>query len=502
MAWELGWATAWGPAAEPRRRPVAVSRMPGLCAHFSSLLRRLPANPGYLPTFFRSSSQMEKTPGFSSQVSSHSTISSFAARSPAVSFGRRSAKRAWSFAVIAARRQARARRTSPAAVAWAYSRSMSSSVRSRFSNPSWRMPQTSGASGTPVSRSRRRRVASLTGASVHSSSPKSASVMRSGRLASRKAANASRLLFLPADATPILLDSAGVVRQFLGELVAAGAIGARHKIEVVRGRGLDRGSQRSHARIGDGAGRQARVLVGVVGLVAREVRTVDDAVVAVFDLGGVDGGRIALQGHADPQAVRKDRGDERPLVRQLGLALDQRGERHDLVRFRGRRAQGGPGLAEAIGHQAAELGRRGVARYVIGVGEEVAFERRRLRVEVADRQRIAGRREEPRAVHDLQSLERLRDVEGAVAFGHHQHIEEDVAAHDAVEDLPHALAVLEHVLAGLEPGAGAEGADHQELQAVFDDAAVGQDARDLARVGAAGDDDEALPRRAYARRQD
>src|ERR1035441_935620 len=101
------------------------------------------------------------------------------------------------------------------------------------------------------------------------------------------------------ESTAIALHRNFVGGDVGGKLVAAGAIGARHEVERIALGGGERGADGSESGIGDGARRQALVAVGVIGMVAIQVAAIDDAAVIPLKQGGVDGGGVAIQLHAD-----------------------------------------------------------------------------------------------------------------------------------------------------------------------------------------------------------
>lgn len=95
------------------------------------------------------------------------------------------------------------------------------------------------------------------------------------------------------------------------------------------------GAQGFQARIGDGAGGEAGVPVGVVGILTVEIGTVDFAAVTALELGGVDHGGVAFELHAGGEAVRKKARDLGALVGNGAFFLDKRGEGDQLVNFLG-----------------------------------------------------------------------------------------------------------------------------------------------------------------------
>src|ERR1039458_3590522 len=95
-----------------------------------------------------------------------------------------------------------------------------------------------------------------------------------------------------------------------GKLVAAGAIGALHEVERIAVGGGERGADGGEAGIGDGTRWKAGVAVRVVGMLAIQVAAIDGAAVIPLEQGGIDGGGVAIELHADTQAVFEYAGDE------------------------------------------------------------------------------------------------------------------------------------------------------------------------------------------------
>ena len=86
----------------------------------------------------------------------------------------------------------------------------------------------------------------------------------------------------------------------------------------------------------------------------------------------------------------------------------------------------------------------------VGIGEEVAFERGGLRVEIADERGVAGGFQEFGGGEEAQLLDRGGDIEHVPAFGHDQLVVEDIAARDAADHFHGAGGAVEAVLAGLQ----------------------------------------------------
>ena len=91
-----------------------------------------------------------------------------------------------------------------------------------------------------------------------------------------------------------------------GQAEAVAAVALENEVEVFLRRGIEGGVDGRLARIGDGTGRQAGVYVRVVGRGELEVAEEKTPGILVFDLEGVDDGRVAVELHPDPQAVMED----------------------------------------------------------------------------------------------------------------------------------------------------------------------------------------------------
>jgi len=96
-------------------------------------------------------------------------------------------------------------------------------------------------------------------------------------------------------------------------------------------------------------------------------------------------------------------------------------------------------------------------RELVGIGEEIAFERRGLRRQIRDQlglgfdnlQKIS-RRPESRVFHSLG------DVEHRIAFGNGDHVEVDIAARDPLINLRKTRRALETILARLQGRLGVQ----------------------------------------------
>jgi len=145
----------------------------------------------------------------------------------------------------------------------------------------------------------------------------------------------------------------------LGELVD----GTRdEEVVVAGGRGLEGSLDGRHAGRADRGRRKAAMEIAVVGTVGLEVVRGD---LATRD---VPHGRIALELHAIAKAVIEDGGDERTVVVGHGLALDDRGEREDVV-IAHRDAVGAP--YRGLGRGEVDLGHLDLVLVEHGAYDEV-----------------------------------------------------------------------------------------------------------------------------------
>ena len=111
----------------------------------------------------------------------------------------------------------------------------------------------------------------------------------------------------------------------------AGAVRLSDKIQIICFGGRQRGFERRDARIRNGAGRQARVPVGVVSVVARQIGAIDRSAIALLQQRRINGGGIAIQRHPLAQPVFIHGRDDRPVLGPPGFLFDQRRERHDFI---------------------------------------------------------------------------------------------------------------------------------------------------------------------------
>jgi len=159
-------------------------------------------------------------------------------------------------------------------------------------------------------------------------------------------------------------------------------------------------------------------------------------------------------------------------------------------------------LTEAADHGGEHLFGRGVAGEVVGVGEEIAFERGGVRAIGGDELGVlALGGEEFFSWGEAGGFDCLRDVEDVEAFGDGDGDGVDVALEQAGVDLGERGGVVEAVLAGLE-GSGLVGAQQVEAVLAADDAGAGELRGDARGGGAGGDFDEGLGVRAEGREEE
>ena len=188
-----------------------------------------------------------------------------------------------------------------------------------------------------------------------------------------------------------LLDGEAVCCDVFGVFVEGGGeaglplwVKARgYEVEVCGVGGVECSAESGEAGIGDGAGRQAGVFVGVVRGVESEVGGVDCAAIPAFGEEPVDDGRVGHEGHFAAEPVDEDAGDEWPLGGDGGFAFDERGERDDGMEA-GLEADLDGGGAETLNHGGDDLCRGCLAGEVIGGGEEVALDGRGMGVKIGE----------------------------------------------------------------------------------------------------------------------
>lgn len=190
-------------------------------------------------------------------------------------------------------------------------------------------------------------------------------------------------------ATAVFGNGALVSGGVGGEAVSAGPVGAGDEKEIVSGGGTESGGEGGRAGIGDGPRGEADGFVGVVGVFAVEIRAVDGASPVAEEEGGIDGGGVGIELHADGEALGVDAGDEGAFGGDGGLLFDERGE-DDGGEDGLRGFESGPLPAELGDHEGAEaFGGSGAGEAVSG-GEQKAFERGGGGGEVLDELGIAG----------------------------------------------------------------------------------------------------------------
>ena len=161
--------------------------------------------------------------------------------------------------------------------------------------------------------------------------------------------------------------------------------------------------------------------VGVVRRGELEVLEEQPSRVQAFALERVGDGRVAVELHADLQAVVEDGRDEGPLVGEGGLLFDERGERH---RVPDAQAQfGGPPAAGVVedhmetgDHGRDDVRLRGPAGQVVGVREEVSLEVAGPGVQVGDEPGVEAGPAEGGPAFGVGRPEERRDLPGRSAL--------------------------------------------------------------------------------------
>ena len=135
------------------------------------------------------------------------------------------------------------------------------------------------------------------------------------------------------------------------------------------------------------------------------------------------------------EAVVVDAGDLGALGGVGGFLFDDGGEGDEAVRVRGE-AERLRLLLEAVDHDGGHVVHAHDAGELVGVGEEIAFERVGLRVDGADQRSVmSGFGDEVFFFAEARAFDGGSDFEDVVAFGDDDGADDGVAARDAVEDL-------------------------------------------------------------------
>jgi len=166
-------------------------------------------------------------------------------------------------------------------------------------------------------------------------------------------------------------------REDMAAVIVADEI---EKIPLAR---VERGADRGFARTRDRSRRQAGITVGVVGRIEFQVALLDGTDGTIMQSRRVHDRGIALQRDSFFQPLGKYTCNHRPLARRRSLLLNQRGERNDLVKFLGMRADVGrkPGIDHVTKprqHRRHHTGGGYSAREAVGVRKKITFQRRRL----------------------------------------------------------------------------------------------------------------------------
>ncbi len=293
---------------------------------------------------------------------------------------------------------------------------------------------------------------------------------KAGAVVGCAARGCARLLLDHAQPRDVLL----VLLVVVGEDVAAGAVGDEK--QFLGARRIGGGFERGAAGIGDRSRRQPVDDIGVVGrrlldLVALD-RPPERALAADQP---VDDRRIGLQLHLLPQPVDEHRGHSRALLGLAGFLLDDRGQRHELLRRLDRQV-GAAALPDLLHrallrlpHALDHLLARGAEREPVGLRQQSTFAR-----DVAD---VAGERFIlDQTLHDLVRGQPLGDGEGVL---HHlalddgiDHVAQACVPGEAVLAVFQFVLRLEHQRAGDEQiGLIDDAFAHQQIGGLADAAA-------------------------------
>ena len=129
----------------------------------------------------------------------------------------------------------------------------------------------------------------------------------------------------------------------------------------------------------------------------------------------------------------------------------------------------------------------------IGVGEKVALEIRRRRIDVANQGGVPGGGDEVRAAAAAVALVDLRHLLDRQSFGERDRTEEHVAARELVDHFTGAHRLIEAIFTGLQaPRLAAPRQRRAKADAVADHTALGQATADQRRSGAWRNLDELL----------
>ncbi len=246
------------------------------------------------------------------------------------------------------------------------------------------------------------------------------------------------------------------------------------------------GAQRREPGVGDRAGREVGEAVGVVGRVDLQVGLADVSVPPVGELQRVDDGRIGAEEHVPAEAVEVDRSNQGPFFGTLRFRLDDRRERHCLVHAETGRNEchlAGEVLPEVRDHLGHDRVHRGAGTELVGVGEEVALERRRLRREVVDRFGVGRRLVPLRNSPESFPGEQARHGKAVEPLPNGDALEDHVASEEFLEHVRGRGRIAELVNTRLDGVAAAEQLHvDQRNVLVADDAFLLQMSKDRRRA--------------------
>jgi len=215
----------------------------------------------------------------------------------------------------------------------------------------------------------------------------------------------------------------------LGKEVPAVVLG--HKVQIARVRRFQHGTNRVQPRVTDRPGRQPRIQIRVVGrLHAVEVlsRKLLPAIARLVAPQGVLHGRVGLQRHVLLEPVQKHAGDDGSLIGGHRLALDDGGQRHDLIDreagFLRHLFQIRDAPVKVAQHDLDHVLGRSIAGKLVGIREQKAFQGSRgpfrpgrdIRPLRRQAQARAGGRQELLSRGDAARLERLCHLLAAPTF--------------------------------------------------------------------------------------
>ena len=228
--------------------------------------------------------------------------------------------------------------------------------------------------------------------------------------------------------------------------------------------------------------------IGVVRRIEIEVLAREVPVIESGESKGVDDGRVALQRHADAQAIGVDRRDEPALLQLRRLDLDDRRQRDHLPGAQ--LPLGRPPsqvlvkrALEPLDHDPNEVVSRRIARERICIRKEVAFQIGSVRIELGDQRRAIARLNERRRRAKALRLEDPGHLRDRQPLRERDRPQVHLTADELVNHLDRRERLIETVFAGLQvPIAAALPEGEPEGPPILDDPRVNEALGDHARL--------------------